>query len=167
MKNKYYLITDDRLTKIVKTKSAPTMQSSGGTITSCSPAYDTKEELLEEESILEDPCKICGSVVSVRYCEPIKSEMTEKNICFFCHFWSGHAAKKNNKNIARIDGHHYMISSDTDRGFQGFGGRKFTIRFNDGREVVTRNLWSQGDIPEHFKEQLPDNAVFVHESNDG
>ena len=35
------------------------------------------------------------------------------------------------------------------------------IRFTDGREVITHNLWHQGTIPKHFRARLPDNAVFV------
>ncbi len=49
-------------------------------------------------------------------------------------------------------------------GFRGFGGREFRIRFYDGRtDVVTRNLWHQGIIPEHYRALLPDNAEWVTE----
>jgi hypothetical protein len=41
------------------------------------------------------------------------------------------------------------------------GGARSTIRFRDGRSVVTHNLWCQGEVPAHFREALPDNAEFI------
>jgi hypothetical protein len=79
-------------------------------------------------------------------------------------FWGpgGYIDRENipERTIARIDGHHYVIEPDTDGGFQGMGGRKFTIDFFDGRSVVTHNLWSQGIIPLKWQERHPDNAQF-------
>lgn len=67
--------------------------------------------------------------------------------------------------VAVIDGEHYVIApEDENRSFwsaRGFGGRKFVIRFFDGREVTTTNLWHQGTIPPKFRDQMPDNAEFV------
>lgn len=80
-------------------------------------------------------------------------------------FWGpgGYIEKENipARKIARIDGHHYVIEEDDNSGgFQGMGGRAFTIVFDDGREVVTRNLWSQGHVPPKWRERHPDNAHF-------
>jgi len=44
--------------------------------------------------------------------------------------------------------------------FLGCAGRRFWIRFFDGRTITTNNLWCQGEIPEEFREELPDNAEF-------
>lgn len=57
-----------------------------------------------------------------------------------------------------VAGHHYMVGKG---GGGGFGGRRFEIRFHDGRTVVTNDLWYQGRIPPAWQEQLPDNAEFV------
>lgn len=43
----------------------------------------------------------------------------------------------------------------------GMGGQMYVIRFNDGRTVITNNLWHQGDITPVVGHLLPDNAVFV------
>jgi hypothetical protein len=48
-------------------------------------------------------------------------------------------------------------------GGRGFGGAEWKVRFHDGRTVVTRDLWSEGQIPEEYREALPDNAVFIYE----
>lgn len=86
-------------------------------------------------------------------------------------------------NVVRVKGKHYMIGLEYTRELdpsltlaeiaaeaakqpgskqgRGFGGQVFVIRFNDGRTVVTNDLWHQGDVPELVKAMLPDNAVFV------
>lgn len=88
-----------------------------------------------------------------------------KRISHSDSFWGpgGYIEKENipARKIARIEGHHYVIEEDDNSGgFQGMGGRLFTIVFDDGREVVTRNLWSQGTIPPKWRERHPDNAHF-------
>lgn len=59
-------------------------------------------------------------------------------------------------------GCHYWIGDENVECCRGFGGDKFVIRFKDGKEVTTTNLWYQGAIPKHFQKILPDNAVMKH-----
>lgn len=97
-------------------------------------------------------CKICG-----------KEHNDSEDICFDCNFWSKKLLqdKENPERIAIIDGTHYFIGDeDSQSGFRGFGGARFQIEFNDGRKVVTTNLWCQGDIPEFWRNKFPDNAKF-------
>ena len=63
----------------------------------------------------------------------------------------------------RVNHEHYCIEEEGigTYGFKGHGGRKFHIKFFDGREVITDNLWYQGVIPPKYRELLPDNAEFV------
>ena len=80
--------------------------------------------------------------------------------CFSCDFWE-QKVQKGDRVV--IDGHCYWIGPEK-KGpyeFSGFGGRRFHIRFKDGSEVITHNLWSNGDIPEHYRDRLPDNAEFI------
>lgn len=66
-----------------------------------------------------------------------------------------------------VNGQHFQIAEELplrDRSYGGFGGRRHVIRFNDGREVVTTNLWTQGHIPAQFRNRFPENATFVQES---
>jgi len=86
-----------------------------------------------------------------------KSKMDELGICFNCAFWVNKIEEKSNNRVI-IDGHHYVACSGNGG---GMGGRKFKIRFNDGREIEATNLWSQGEIPEIFRDQLSDNAEFM------
>ena len=135
--------------------------SDGGPWQMISSGSDIKEDLIEKQGILPDPCIHCGDLISTSYHEPLKSELIKDNICHSCHFWLGHAKNAEKENIARIDGKHYMYLPETDEGFRGFGGRRFDIEFFDGRKVTTTNLWHQGTIPERFKKLMPDNAKFV------
>jgi len=130
--------------------------------------FDTKEELFQHEGILEKPCKICGSPVSTNYMDDVKAKLTSNNVCFYCYFWMSKVDMKNNPRVARIGGTHYYIDDDnpSPHAFKGFGGSTFRIKFDDGRMVITSNLWCQGDIPSKFKDMLPDNAVFIKDNPD-
>lgn len=128
--------------------------------TSRSCAYDTREELIEKEGVPEKPCIRCGSLFSTNYV--IKKELVNRNMCFTCYFWEKYVGIKDSEKVVRVNGSHYVITHDDPKAyFKGFGGAEFKIKFHDGREVVTHNLWSQGEIPEHFRNYLPDNAVFI------
>jgi hypothetical protein len=52
-----------------------------------------------------------------------------------------------------VDGRAYHCESEDSR-WKGFGGRRFTVRFHDGREVKTSNLWLDYAV----KNPGPDNA---------
>lgn len=102
-------------------------------------------------------CKTCGEPVTHQH-------MPEKALdtCFTCWFWEEKLSIADNPNTVRVKGVHYFIHPDTEDGrFSGFGGSRFIIKFNDGREVTTRNLWCQGGIPKRFRTLLPDNATFI------
>ncbi|GHC38526.1 hypothetical protein GCM10010348_77350 [Streptomyces anthocyanicus] len=63
-----------------------------------------------------------------------------------------------------VDGEHYMLGDDSPtfpKAYKGFGGRRFTIKFFDGRTITTGDLWYQGVIPSKWRERYPDNARFV------
>lgn len=112
-------------------------------------------------------CTECGKISEAHYFEETKRRMVDLSLCFECLHWTDLINVKNESRVARIDGNHYMVESDKPKaepGFlKGFGGTRFEIKFHDGRQVVTHNLWHQGSIPQHFRERLPNNAEFVRE----
>lgn len=126
----------------------------GARITSASQAFEGEPALY---------CSICGAPDNANY--NIRKEMLEQKLCFTCHFWQDKIRwrSEGNPKAAVINGQHNMIEPDEsgDRRWSGCGGREFKIKFNDGRQVVTHNLWHQGSIPERFRNVLTDNAVFV------
>lgn len=106
-------------------------------------------------------CIICDKEIE-------KSSYSHKIICsrecFHIDFWNDNVAIKDDLKVVRIKGEQYYIGKEDSRSpFRGFGGRKNIIKFFDGREVNTTNLWFNGKIPEDYKELLPDNAEFVRE----
>lgn len=109
-------------------------------------------------------CSVCRNLADIGgYYEKMANRLRERQLCSSCDFWLEWVEEKDDPLVARIDGRHYAIDPDESvpNNCKGFGGRRHTIRWNDGRERVTTNLWTQGEIPERFKEQLLDNAVFV------
>ena len=113
-------------------------------------------------------CTMCGKEHTNHYDGEISDIMNERGVCFHCAFWIWqHSVDEQGKrDFAIIDGHHYVLEPHTDIAWPvGMGGAEHRIRFNDGREVVCDNLWHQGEIPEHFRDVMPDNAVFVKPQN--
>jgi hypothetical protein len=108
-------------------------------------------------------CVECGEKVNPEnWCESTASDLRERSECFSCNFWLRYVRRKDEPNVVRAtDGHHYIIGPEDDRPgcCRGHGGRKFVVRFTDGREVETTNLWHQGEIPERFRGRLPVNAT--------
>lgn len=111
-------------------------------------------------------CTKCGAEVeSSRYWRGVASEMEERQFCHECNFWQNHidADKTSNKDVFVVaDGNHYIIGDENSTdSFRGYSGAKVTVKFFDGRVVKTSNLWCQGEIPEAFKAEMPDNAELI------
>ena len=111
-------------------------------------------------------CKICGTVEEKRFVEEVQRVMEKEELCFTCNFWREQMEldKKSPNDYVIVDNVHYRIGPEGYDGyFRGYSGRKFIIKFNDGRERVTTNLWCQGDIPDgYWRDLMPDNAIFIY-----
>lgn len=108
-------------------------------------------------------CKICNKEEDTSHWINGK-EMLKHQMCFNCNFWRDMLEKDSKRlphTYCMIDGTHYVIEPDEpDATFQGFGGAKFHIRFKDGHEVITHNLWCQGEPKGYWRSQFPDTADF-------
>lgn len=97
-----------------------------------------------------------GPDLSVAMCAP----------CFYWEFWDEKVRNLGKRSVI-VDGSHFMLGDPREESWpnsmKGHGGAKYRIRFFDGREVTTTSLWYQGNIPEAFRDKLPDNAEFVRE----
>jgi len=106
-------------------------------------------------------CRCCGKT----YIKNFDPEVYPEGNCFECSFWLERVrwGEENDQTQVIVNGHHYTIGIDdsNDFGPKGFGGRQFVVQFFDGRLISTNNLWTQGTIPNQFREMLPDNAVFL------
>lgn len=148
---------------------------------------DPVESLRAAEAMLAEinangPCVECGGQRPMNFMQSYRQRMTEQGVCFSCLHWRDIASGDKRSHVHApedafapedrvvVDGWHYIIAPDAQRGFRGsigHGGAEFIVEFHDGRRVITHNLWSQGHIPAHFRDRLPDNAVFVKRSTSG
>ena len=103
-------------------------------------------------------CIECGK----NYKRELMEDAYIGNRCFYCSFWEEKVRIKGDPNQTIVNGEHYMVGSSTNGPIRGFGGADFSIEYFDGRRIECNNLWHQGEIPEHFRNRLPDNAKFVH-----
>ena len=85
----------------------------------------------------------------------LEDRIREKHICFSCAFWD---EKADGENPLVIDGVRYSLGTG---GGNGMGGRKFVIEYFTGETVETRDLWSQGQVPEWIRDRIPDTAKFL------
>lgn len=116
------------------------------------------------EVLLGPRCVECGdpALASWRW-DSRRPQMEPQGVCATCYFWREKVAE-HGPNVAIIGGERFTIAPDMPKNYQGFvghGGAEFHIQFHDGRRVVSRNLWAQGRVPDHFRERLPNNAVFA------
>ncbi|MFF2411796.1 hypothetical protein [Streptomyces sp. NPDC058092] len=107
---------------------------------------------------------------------PETNQCCTTGACFACRYWEERVRWAESDGmmpasgsepaglIARVDGQHYVLQPfNTTRQSQWLGhrGQVFTFRFTDGRRVTSNDVWCQGEIPAHFRDRLPDNAVIV------
>jgi hypothetical protein len=93
---------------------------------------------------------------------PVVARMGERGCCYFCIRMLEAVEHANSPKSVRISGRLYWIGPEDlpEREPRGFLGARARIAFHDGRHVESTNLWAQGQIPEHFKSRLPDNAAW-------
>lgn len=112
-------------------------------------------------------CSICHGCATTTFFEPMRSRLIDKRICSSCDHWLELIEKDatvHAQTVVRVKGRHYVIGKNTPRDgdpFAGFYGDVWHIKFFDGRTARCNNLWSQGEIPERWRAQLPDNAEFA------
>lgn len=80
--------------------------------------------------------------------------------------WAEDCQTEEGEPVFRSNGHHYVISPEDDGSyFRGHSGSLHYVYYHTGpfagTIVRTSNLWSQGDIPEEYQNDLPDNATLL------
>lgn len=159
--NKWYLIgTTDGPDRIINTtKILDTGKSEYGYINSLTPPYKTKEYLIANNKVLDKPCVECGGVVSTHY---HGSELLiQRNMCFGCLLWTDRIEDAKEDRVMIVDHCFYSIASeDKFISVRGFGGAKFVF-IKNGQTYESTNVWFGGDIPKHFWDKIPDNAIIV------
>lgn len=116
-------------------------------------------------------CKNCDTEgAHTHFIRPIGERLRRFSVCQTCDYWFNMIGETwaddqwEGQQVLRVDGRHYTVGS-VEKG-RGHGGRTFEyVLLNDETETVhvSRNLWSQSEIPERFRYWLPDNARFIPE----
>ncbi|MEV8391790.1 MULTISPECIES: hypothetical protein [unclassified Streptomyces] len=71
------------------------------------------------------------------------------------------------RRVLRIDGRHYLAWTESqgfppEIGYTGVDVRHYVLLDDPAGTVhTTDRLWLMGDIPETFRDRMPDNAVFA------
>ena len=108
-------------------------------------------------------CRECGNTSTETSGD--LTRLAAEQLCFTCDFWLGYVARRDEANVVRLGGRHYILGDENaSPTMRGSYGRRHLIRFSDGRTAETGNLWHQGTIPDHFRDRLPDNAVAMKEA---
>lgn len=105
-------------------------------------------------------CKICRATQQATYSRETRDKMVERQLCFLCLFWT-QLIEGDRTNFFVANGHHYQVFAEDAKGARGFGGRQWAIYPNAGGRIMTTNLWHQGEIPERFRERLPDDCTIM------
>lgn len=138
----------------------------GGSFASTRTEADAKA--LWDACVTGAKCVECAAPLALGRCLSGWEQREADGVCHSCDFWRGLVS--GGPNVAVIGGFRYSIAPDAPKGFRGFighGGAEFVIRFTDGREVITHNLWANGRVPPHFVGRIPDNATFVKAARAG
>lgn len=108
-------------------------------------------------------CNDCGKTdypVSFTPTCPEKKVIDAEGVCFDCAYWRVAASKKHD---TVIDGRIYSVGDvkkPPNSPYSGMAGRRFDIEYFDGRKVTTHDLWAGGEVPERYRQQIPDTASF-------
>ncbi|MDC2372779.1 hypothetical protein [Bacteroides ovatus] len=111
-------------------------------------------------------CELCNTLENLDECNPpgeILRIMSKRNVCSNCAFWMDKIAHPDIGNEV-IGSHYYIVYPFVKRPnnvIKGSEGKEFYIRRFDGTLIKSNNIWHQGEIPEHFRKQLPDTANFL------
>lgn len=117
---------------------------------------------------VEFECVKCGETAVNSYCEPSRTQMAERRLCFHCNFWREQAdrIRRDHRHMTIIGGHIYGPGNATTGLFRGMAGRRFDIEYIEpsayaGKRITTFDLWSGSAMPDELKADFPDTARFL------
>lgn len=121
-------------------------------------------------------CVECGESHRAHYDPFTRKRMVDRSLCFHCMYWSDmvHIRSSCDSNGFYSVEKKYVIRVSNVREYKlmhytfydkavggGYGGALFHILLSDGTPTWSRNVWSQGPVPERFHERLPANAILI------
>lgn len=124
---------------------------------------------------MKETCTICGREDDPQdyINSPIKKLMIENHCCFHCAYWFNRPKENINGDLVPVivNGQHWSFRKGESSPYAKVSFNKSIpigeyryILFEDGRLITVTQLRFQGNIPEYFEKILPNNAVFISES---
>lgn len=116
-------------------------------------------------------CSKCGQEARNTYCEPHRTVMLEKRLCYTCNHWREFEEKNfpNRDKLTIIAGAIYTPGNRTSGDFRGMAGRRFDIEYVEpsvhaGKRITTFDLWYGSEIPSDIRAKFPDTAKFLNDA---
>ena len=113
-------------------------------------------------------CSECGGKARNTYCEPYRTTLLERRLCYTCGHWQDFERKLEQDHTRRtlIGGYVYAPGNRTSGSFRGMAGRRFDIEYIEpsqfaGKIITTFDLWGGGLLPEKLRAKFPDTARFL------
>lgn len=115
-------------------------------------------------------CQFCREEISFSFGDERNKELKDGKKCFSCDFWLKRINEYDSKEekVLVIDGVCYSVGPENNArqsSMRGFGGRLFEWVWTDEERKdafqTSTNLWHRGDIPNHFKSALAENAYWI------
>lgn len=107
-------------------------------------------------------CIECSKYEVIVWNRSVEMVLRERSLCYSCNFW--HEKMLSPGRSLVVDGCRYGIGSEgkSDNAHRGFGGQEFLVKFFEGVpfDILTTNLWHNGEVPDHYRDRLPDTAEF-------
>lgn len=120
----------------------------------------------------EFECCECGKTDRNTYCEPHRTDMLERLLCWSCNYQRDLEAEIERKHdrMTIIDGHVYGPGNRTSGSFRGMAGRRFDIEYIEpsrfaGKRITTFDLWSGSPLSDRLRERFRDTARFLGDAH--
>jgi hypothetical protein len=115
-------------------------------------------EMIQAAPLVCAHCGAAGYSTAFGRC-PEKRRMDELGVCFRCAMWSIRAEETHG---TVIGGRVYSVGNRPKGApLAGMAGRRFDIEYFDGRRVTTYDLWAGDEVPERYREKIPNTACFL------
>lgn len=121
-------------------------------------------------------CVKCGGSEECHYNDKTKADLTSRQLCFSCDFYwrflndPVKTPNRHHHSTAVIAGGNIYtdggnVDSPGNGRLLGFAGHQFHFRMLDGsRDWLTNNVWHGGEIPQIWRNEIPDTAEIVQPS---
>lgn len=116
-------------------------------------------------------CAECGAEdYHDNYMGDTGAVVTGLGVCHECAFWLIHISQPEDQRMPKvvIDGTLWRPDREMSQKpawgttrWLGLGGAKQVIKLHTGEVITTYNCWCNGTIPQRYRKDLPDNAVFL------